>query len=34
MRNNDMSETLIEIVKIAAIVIIGFLIIRALLQAI
>jgi len=33
-RGTDISDTLIDIIKIAAIVIIGFIIIRALLQAV
>ena len=33
-RNTDISDLLIEIIKIAAIVIIGFIIIKALLQAV
>lgn len=32
MKNTDISDILIDIVKVAAIVIIGFIIIKALLQ--
>ena len=32
-KNNDISDTLLELIKIAAIAIIGFIIIRGLFQA-
>ena len=34
MANEDMSETFIQIIKIAAIAIIGFILIKAILQAV
>ena len=33
MKGNDISDTLVEIIKIAAIAIIGYIVIRGLLQA-
>lgn len=34
MKGNDISDTLIEIIKIAAIAIIGYIIVKGILQAV